>query len=449
MSARIRLCLFILTICIPLTAQSHELRTLSLAQAVAQALEHNHAVKAGLYRQQATEATARLADSHYWPLVTLEQSLTRTNTPTRTFMMKLDQGRFTQNDFQIDRLNNPRPTTDFRTAFNWEQPLFVPAAASERTIARHHTTLARLAQEATKEEIAFRVFQTGTEIFRAKAHLHAAEQAVAEARESRRLAATRVAAGAGLKSDLLRADTHLATIDQRLLSARNNLTLARLRLGMLIGAPEGEELELLQMPPVSDQPPVLAALLDDAHQRRLELRRGRTAREQATSAQDAALSAYLPSVAGFAGYQLNDHRNPFHPEHDSWMAGINLRWNLFDGFRREHRIQEARAQQAAAEQSLEQLRRETDLLIRASLLQREESDKRRQSSQTAVAAAEEAVRLLSRRYEHALATLLDLLDTQTALNQARADLADSEAERLLSTARIWQTSGILLQEVQK
>lgn len=449
MLPRIRLYLCILAICIPLTAQSDELRTFTLAQAVTQALEQNHAVKAGVHQQQAAEALARLTGTHYWPLVTLEQSLARTNTPTRTFMMKLDQGRFAQNDFQIDRLNNPRPTTDFRTSLNWEQPFFVPAAGSERTIARHQTTLARLTQEATKEEIAFRVFQTGTEIFRAKAHLQAAEQATAEARESRRLAAARVGAGAGLKSDLLRADTHLAAVDQRLLSARNQLTLARLRLGMLIGAPEGEELELLPMPPVPDQPPSLAVLLDDAHQRRLELRRGRTAREQAASTHDAALSAYLPSVAGFAGYQLNDHRNPFNPEHDSWLAGINLRWNLFDGFRREHRLQATRAQQAAAEHSLELLRRETDLQIRASLLQRQEADKRRQTALTAVTAAEEAVRLLSRRYEHALATMADLLDAQTALNQARADLADSEAERQLSTARIWQTSGILLQEVQK
>ena len=66
-----------------------------------------------------------------------------------------------------------------------------------------------------------------------------------------------------------------------------------------------------------------------------------------------------------------------------------------------------------------------------------------------MAYAEETVRLLTKRFENSLATMVELLDAQTALNQARANLADTEADYALAGGQVYYTAGIFLKEIMK
>ena len=50
-------------------------------------------------------------------------------------MMKLDEGRFTQNDFLISNLNNPSDSHDFKTVLSIQQPLFVPSLSPLKEMA--------------------------------------------------------------------------------------------------------------------------------------------------------------------------------------------------------------------------------------------------------------------------------------------------------------------------
>ncbi len=430
-------------------AQAAELRRISLKEAVAEGLERNHQVRAATYETTAAEAGARVSASHYWPQLFFEESVSASNTPTRTFMMKLDQGRFTQNDFQINNLNNPKTVTDFRTSVTWEQPLFVPAAFAERRIAARDAEQQRIAQTTTREQTAFRIFQTYLDVQKSAAYLQASRQSLVEAQESRRLAQARTAAGLGLKSDELRVGTHLSVIEQQVVTATNNLTLARLQLALLTGGRPDEELEIIPLTEELTVPTSLEELAEKALAVRSDVRHAQAALEKADATVLAARSAYLPSLAGVAGYQLNDHRNPFNAEHDAWMAGLNLRWNLFDGFRRENRHEKASASRSAAVELLEQSRRTVQYQLHENWLRRHEVEKQYMAARSSVVSAQETVRLLSRRFENDLATMLELLDAQSALNQTRAMLVESETNRYLATGRIWYAAGIFLQEVQK
>jgi len=57
--------------------------------------------------------------------------------------------------------------------------------------------------------------------------------------------------------------------------------------------------------------------------------------------------------------------------------------------------------------------------------------------------------LLSRRFENSLATMVELLDAQTALNQARASLVETGADHDLTGGRVYFTAGIFLKEIMK
>lgn len=422
---------------------------LTLREAIAQGLERNHQGRAARFQAEAARSGATAAALHYLPSITLEETWTRSNMPVTTFMMKLNQGRFANQDFAISRLNDPAPVNDFKSAVTVEQPLFMPEASAARRGARYGAEHQEAIAEQTREQVAFRIFQHYLSVQQAKALLQATETAVAEARESRRQAAVRMAAGLGLKSDELRAATHLAATEQQAISAANNLTLARMQLALALGGQYGEQLDAVEdvsIRPPDQQPDQLVALAQ--HQRR-DLLASERSKDQADAALLQSRARFLPTIGAFGSWQMNDHSRPLGQEHDSWVAGVSARWNLFDGFRTWHNNSQSLASRSAAIELLTQTRKEVGYQVHEAWLRQQEAEKRLTVARGAVAAAEEATRLLAKRFDAALATMLELLDAQSALNQTRATLVESETALTLATGRVYYAAGTFLKEVQQ
>jgi len=422
---------------------------LSLRDAIAMALERNNHVRAAEFRSRAGQEGVGVAASLYYPGIFFDEAFTASNSPTRVFMMKLDQGRFAQNDFLIDNLNHPASQHDFRTAITILQPLYTPSASPYRALAAAEADRESAGLDATREEIAFQVFSSFLEIRKAEARLKAQEQAIAEARENLRLARVRNREGVGLKSDELRAGTHLSSVEQQLVTSRNNLVLAKMRLAIVLGLKEDAEIE------ISGSSTGFAAVLSPeeltrlALENRKDLRQSKYELEKAGASVKLAKSAYLPEVGAFASYQMNSDNTPLGSDNDAWMTGLNLKWQIFDGFRRNHATRQALAGRSAAAEMLEAGQKEIRFQVRESLLRLEETGKRLEMAKNAQKDAEETVRLLSRRFENSLATMVELLDAQTALNQARASLVETGADHDLTGGRVYFTAGIFLKEIMK
>ncbi len=430
------------------TLNAAEIRQLSLREAVARAMELNNHARAARFQAEAARSAASGASLHYLPSINLEESWSRSNLPVNTFMMKLNQGRFSNQDFDAARLNNPSPATDFKTAATIEQPIFSPASWAAKKVAERAADGQEAMSEQVRLQIAFQVLQLYLEVQKAKAHLLSIDKSVDEARESKRQAALRIAAGLGLKSDELRASTHLAAMEQKKISAINNLTLARMQLAIVTGGNPGDELDVVE--PVQINPPEkkVDAMIALALSERKDLYAAERVREQADAAVLQARSGFLPTAAAIGSWQMNDHNTVFGREHDSWMVGVSLRWNIFDGFRTWHNDRQARSMRTSANEQLEQIRKQVSYQVHEAWLRRIEAEKLKDVSSAALISAEEAVRLLGKRFDNALATMLELLDAQSALNQARANLLESEANLQLATARLYHAAGVLLKEVQ-
>jgi len=154
-------------------------------------------------------------------------------------------------------------------------------------------------------------------------------------------------------------------------------------------------------------------------------------------------------VDAVASYQTNSRDVPFGSDNDAWMAGVNLKWHLFDGFRTNHERDRAAAGRSSAAQMLEGMTKDIKFQVQESFLRREEMGKRLEVARHALLDAEETVRLLSKRFENSMATMVELLDAQTALNQARSNLADTEANYVLAGGRVYHAAGIFLKEMLK
>lgn len=435
----------LLLACTP--AEAEELQQLSLKEAVSRGLERNNMARAARFQAESARSAATAASLHLLPSITLEETWSRSNVPVNTFMMKLNQGRFTNQDFLINNLNNPSPVADFKTAVTIEQPLLVPAAWAGQQAARRGAERQEALTEQSRQQIGFQIFQLYLEVQKAKAYLQAADNALAEARESRRQAGVRTAAGLGLKSDELRAGTHLAAMEQQKISAENNLTLARMQLALATGDQAGDQLDVARTTDLKLPEQDLPGLVALAGQQRHDLQAAERSKEQVDAALLQARAGFMPNIGAIASWQMNDKNTFFGNDHDSWMAGVSLRWNIFDGFRTWHGNGQARAAQAAAAEQLEQTRKDIGYQVHEAWLRHTEALKRRDVAQAALASAEETVRLLAKRFDNALATMVELLDAQSALNQARANQVESETSLQLATGRLYYVAGIFLKEV--
>jgi len=447
--ALLTICIVTTTIPLSAAAQETAARRMALKEAVNTALEQNNLIKAAAFNADAAGMGIAITNSRYYPGIFFEEAFAASNSPTQTFMMKLDEGRFRQSDFEVSKLNNPSARNDFKTSLTLQQPLYDPATAPLHEMALKEAEKSALGLEEARQSTAFQVFRTYLEAQKASAQLTAAGQARIEARENMRLATVRSAAGVGLKSDELRARTHLAAMESHQITASNNLLLAQMRLAVVVGIKDPERIEPSETLSGFTGSMHEQELLASAFEKRSDLQQSRVQLEKSEAAVKLARNAYLPSAAAFASYQMNAEHNPFGNDNDAWMAGISLKWQLFDGFRRGREHDRANAGRSAAAETLEYSTREVAYQVRESLMRREEMEKRREVARHALLDAEETVRLLSRRFENSLSTLAELLDAQSALNQMRAGLIESEANCILASGQIYYTAGIFLKEMNK
>ncbi len=440
--------LLAMALVLPFQLRAEEMKV-SLKEAINLALAENHLLKAATYEHVAAEKDVWASRSRYLPRIYLEETAASSNAPTRVFMMKLDEARFTSNDFLIDNLNHPRARSDFRTALTVEQTLFDMTVGSTVDQAKFEEGARRFALERRREEVAFRVFTAYLEVQKAKAQLAAAENGAATAQEHMRLAKVRNEAGVGLKSDELRSRAFLSEMEQQQLTAINDLRLAHLRLALATGSGAGAGFDIAEELKAAELAMGNEELVRLALANRPDLKEMEQGVAKAGSGLKMARSAFLPTVYGSATYQMNDKNTPFGRDNDSWMVGATLRWELFDGLRRWNDLGKASALKSSADEYLERYRQEIAYQVTESYLRREEAGKCLEMASNTLLDAEEGHRLVERRFENSISTMVELLDAQTALNRARAHLVDNQSNYALATGQLYHAAGIFMKEVMQ
>jgi len=431
---------FLILAAVPIRAQE---QSFSLTDAVRYALEHNNEIHATESSVAAKQDDVGLARSNLLPRVFFEERYLRTNNPTYAFMAKLNQGRFTSQDFAIDNLNNPSPIDDYQTQFGVEQPLFVPKAWVGLDMSKREHEAGSIALVRKKEEIAFQVCQAWLAVHTTKAQLVVAEKGVADAREHYRIAKLRYEADLGMYADTLRANTALAEAEQRNVTAGKQYNLARRVLGLLLGLTNSVDV-------TGEIPDFQARNIDEYAKasltrgdvRSMELRYENTEKSILVSESD-----YLPYIGVGGGWQWNDPSHLFGGDGDSWQVSAFLRWNLFDGTKREYEISKAKHQARQALENLMGMKKAVAYGLYKAQLGVEEAKANLDLARQALKTAEEGTRLMQMRYENAFSPIVDLLDTQVVLDRARAGLVARENEFRVAILNLGWESGMILKEL--
>jgi outer membrane protein TolC len=416
---------------------------LTLQQAVSRALEDNHGLAAFRNSLAAQKEDIGIARSHYRPKISLEERFLRTNNPTYVFMAKLNQARFTAEDFAIDSLNDPAAENDFQTSLSLFQPIL--ALQASVGIDMSETAYAAKKEEyyRRQESVALQVAQNYLMAQMAAEFVGVAQKGVEDAAEHLRIARVSYENGLGLYADTLRATTALTEAEQRLVSAEKNLRVARRSLGMLLGVehPVQTGTDKLDLP-----------LYDHAYYRnKVEERRDIQSMQfhfaNAENSLRLSRAASAPTLGVGSSFQLNDSDVPFGNESDSWQVFAQLRWELFDGAKSKHEKQKARYRIAETRENLARLVNGAAFQVYESYLGVEEAQKNAELAHSALATAEEGQRLVRLRFENSLSPLVDLLDAQVSLDQARTNVLARQKEQQLATLKLCFESGVILEEL--
>jgi outer membrane protein TolC len=449
-------CLFVVTICLVLTSLSLAVSTgsdinstserkISLKTAIQLALENNHQIKAFAYSVSAAQQDVGIAGSELLPKIAIEENLTRTDTPASVFASKLNQGRFSTADLAgaPGTFNNPGYLNNYQTEFSIEQPIFAPSAWIGMDIADRQSQAKSEEFQRAKEQIVYRVVSEFLTVQTAGEIVTTSLNSVYDANEHLRISQVRFDANLGLYSDVLRATTAHKQAQQILITAQKNLSLAKRSLGMATGTRDSFDVEP-EFPQITIKQSeyYTASALG-----RRDLKAMQKKLEVAQKSIELAKADYLPVIGLRGAYQLDDHSNVFGSEGDSWFGGIFLKWYLFEGAKRNSQISKAKFELERTRENLSEFENTIAFKVYQAWLTVEESQKNVQLAGSAMESAQEGERLVRKRYENSLSPLVDLLDTQVMLDNARSNVVTRENEYRVAAMTLFFESGTILNDL--
>jgi len=291
---------------------------------------------------------------------------------------------------------------------------------------------------AARYAVALAVKQQYFNVLAAREAETASEAQLEQARQQLAASIARVRNQAATRSDSLRSVIQLNTARLAVLQARNDIDAANAALTRAVGTP-------YPVTAVADAPEQAPIAVDDAA---LATLAGRGPAVRAAEAQlDAAKAtkriswaAYLPSVN--AGYSRSasgtDEKFGFGADDYNYNGSLRLSLSLpiFNQLQREEQVVRAQVALENAEAGLRDARLAAMQDLTVALGDYRLNTERVSALTASLEAAEEDLRVQQQRYAAGGSTLLDVLTSQTQLNQARQDLIRARYDLRVARARI-------------
>jgi len=417
--------------------------SLTLQQAVQKALVTSPRVNAAQSQVEASEARLAGVRSGLFPKLDVIEEFSRTNNPVGAFSAKLNQGTFTRADFDPSVLNSPNALNNFATTFSVTLPLFdsgqtwigLGQAGLDKRAAAMAATRTR--QEVIAETV---IAYTGVQV--AQERLRVVEQALDTARANMKLVRSRLESGLVVKSDLLRAEVRVAELEQAQVEGQSQVEIAAAALNAAMGLPV--EMAFRLATPLEVGPEVQETLeiwTRRALEQRPDIEQVKSRERIAADEVSKSKAAHLPSLHLLGNYQINSE--DFSDTAESYGVGAAVRFNLFNGYNIQAKVEEARSGLRHAQAMARQMELSVTMETKQAFLQAQSSWQRIRVARAAVSQAEEGLRIVRNRYENGLYTIVNLLDGEVALQQARSNYVRALHDFAVARLRLHLAAGVL------
>lgn len=416
--------------------------SLTLSEAVELALTNNPMVHASSAGVAAAAAGVSEARAGRLPVLKFNERYTNSNNPVYVFGSLLEQGRFGQDNFDVNFLNDPGSLSNFRSSVNLQVPLF------NRFQVRSGIEQARIRHEQSQSDADWVRQQIRLHVIESYFGLLVAEQRKDVAAEAVRTAESEVASiqakveqGLAVRSDLLAMEVQLAEFRQQLVQANGDEQTALAALNTVLSVPIGSAMSLDGRLQDRDfTVPEQSALIQTALSRRPDYLKAAKQVELAEQQVRVARGDWWPDLNLFA--QVGHSTQDFSNGSGDFAVGASLNFDIVD-FGRPARIEQALARTRAAQAEQERTGNQVSLEVVQALQRFLTSKQRLQLTSTAVEQATEAQRIVQDRFDVGLTTVTEVLRAQTALLRAQLNQLGARYEHYLGYAQVLLASGSL------
>ncbi len=412
---------FLVALYLVFTLGAAHAEDMNLRQCVALALTQNPELLASSARIEQANAAITQAQRSYLPKITTSITASRSNDPLNVFGMKLMQQSVVQEDFIVQKLNAPGDYSNINTRLQAEMPLYTGGLIDSYVRqAQGYLAAAQSGDTAARQQLTFMVYQAFDGVSTAGAFADVAAQGVKAAESFVKTAENLVAQGVLVKSELLSAKVHLSNVKVQLEQARNQEAIANEQLKMLMGLPLDAPVSLVKGAGIANCECELPRIHEKAQQNNPQLAALRMQAESTGAALDGAKAAYLPTVGLMARQDWNDSNLALN-NNSYTVAGV-LNWTLTDFGVTNATVDRARATQSELNAKVKKAEQEVAFKVSEAYRKQYEAQNRVVSLQMNVEQAEEAARLVRQRHEGGVATITEVLVSETQLLKAKADL---------------------------
>jgi outer membrane protein TolC len=262
------------------------------------------------------------------------------------------------------------------------------------------------------------------------------ESSVHRAEEQLKVSIAKLRAGSATRSDSLRSLVTLGTSRLDLIQAQSDLATAEAGLARLIG-------EVGRVRAVDDSSfrRVVAtvdtqALRADAEARSPRIQKATASAEAASANVRASRSAYWPSLTLGANTGWNASKSNDYAFFNQRQVSLQMSWSVFNRFDRELAIAQREASYDVAQATATDERRAVQAELTSQLAQLDAARAKIDITGTSVVAATEDLRVQQERYRLGASTIVDLLTSQEALNQAEVDVVNARFDYLRAKAQL-------------
>ncbi|MHB1671938.1 MAG: TolC family protein [Acidiferrobacter sp.] len=395
-------------------------RSFTLSQAVDFALTHNSMTQVAQARRGAARAALKLADDQGMPQASVSYGYLFSNNPLEALSAELERRQVSATAFTPSTLNHPGVTKLGTTTLSLSWPVYSGGAIQAGVRAgRYARQAARGNALRARQAIMAQVIQSYEGVLVARQALVVAQKAVAAARHHARTARYLYSRGRIVHSEALMASVNLGANEGMVAEARGNVRIAVDNLSAAMGAPAALAIQVpnatleVVAPPTQDVMRLYQRAL--AHRPDLKALRAlaQAARAQAQAARDRS-SVQVRLMAQTQWFSETPGLR-----HNAWSVGAVISKSLYDGHRNQDHAAVLEERAAELDAQVAGLRARIHNEVLRAYENMHIAMTRYRIADANVARARQAVAVTQVRYGEGRTILLDLLNAEHDLVQAR------------------------------
>ncbi len=250
--------------------------------------------------------------------------------------------------------------------------------------------------------------------------------------------------GTASKFDLLRAQVQHESLKPQVIKAENGLALSKLSLATLIGYPKDRQFEISYDPSQMKLPETMEfanKLLDDAYQNRPEMNQIRLAAQLGEYKEKMTKAGFKPNLALTGSYEGGGTDMNVFDWDKSWTVTLGVQGLIWDSGITKSKIAAVKNEREVTALQESGLKDQIRLEMEQSQQGLIESLQTIRANQANTELAKESLRLTQARFDAGMATTMDIMDAQLALDQALNGYNQGITSYLTASAKMDLVSG--------